>query len=122
MEAQEQIKEMVRQKYTEIALQDKGSNEASCCGSGCCSTDVYNIMTDDYTNLKGYNPDADLGLGCGLPTQFAKIKKGDVLCVIEAMKLFNEIESEVSGRIIKVIADDSSPVEYDQPLFLVEPI
>lgn len=79
METQEQIKEMVRQKYSEIALQDKDSNEASCCGSGCCSTDVYNIMTDDYTNLKGYNPDADLGLGCGLPTQFAKIKKGDVV-------------------------------------------
>ena len=51
-----------------------------------------------------------------------EIKAGQVLCIIEAMKLFNEIESEVSGRIIKVIADDSSPVEYDQPLFLVEPI
>jgi acetyl-CoA carboxylase biotin carboxyl carrier protein len=50
-----------------------------------------------------------------------EIKAGQVLCIIEAMKLFNEIESEVSGRIIKVIADDSSPVEYDQPLFLVEP-
>lgn len=70
---------MVRQKYSEIALQDKDSNEASCCGSGCCTTEVYNIMTDDYTNLKGYNPDADLGLGCGLPIQFAKIKKGDVV-------------------------------------------
>src|ERR1019366_8950310 len=51
-----------------------------------------------------------------------EIKAGQVLCIIEAMKLFNEIESEVSGRLIKVIADDSSPVEYDQPLFLVEPI
>ena len=79
METQEQIKEMVRQKYSEIALQDKETNEASCCGSGCCSTEVYNIMADDYTNLKGYNPDADLGLGCGLPTQFAQIKKGDVV-------------------------------------------
>jgi SAM-dependent methyltransferase len=79
METQEQIKEMVRQKYSEIALQDKENNESSCCGSGCCSTDVYNIMTDDYTNLKGYNPDADLGLGCGLPTQFAQIKKGDTV-------------------------------------------
>jgi SAM-dependent methyltransferase len=79
METQEQIKEMVRQKYSEIALQDKEANESSCCGSGCCSTEVYNIMSDDYTNLKGYNPDADLGLGCGLPTQFARIKKGDVV-------------------------------------------
>ncbi|MBT8185097.1 MAG: acetyl-CoA carboxylase biotin carboxyl carrier protein [Eudoraea sp.] len=49
------------------------------------------------------------------------ISKGDVLCVIEAMKLFNDIESEVSGKIIKVLAEDSSPVEFDQPLFLIDP-
>ena len=49
------------------------------------------------------------------------IKEGDVLCVVEAMKLFNEIESEISGKIIKILVDDSSPVEFDQPLFLVEP-
>jgi acetyl-CoA carboxylase biotin carboxyl carrier protein len=51
-----------------------------------------------------------------------EIKQGQVLCIIEAMKLFNEIESEVSGRLVKVIADDSSPVEYDQALFLIEPM
>ncbi|HRO41453.1 MAG TPA: acetyl-CoA carboxylase biotin carboxyl carrier protein [Flavipsychrobacter sp.] len=51
-----------------------------------------------------------------------EIKAGQVLCIIEAMKLFNEIESEVSGRVVKMLADDASPVEYDQPLFLVEPI
>jgi arsenite methyltransferase len=79
MKTQEQIKELVRQKYSEIALQDKKENQTSCCGSGCCTIEVYNIMTDDYTNLEGYNPDADLGLGCGLPTQFAKIKKGDTV-------------------------------------------
>lgn len=50
-----------------------------------------------------------------------EIKPGKVLCIIEAMKLFNEIESEISGRIVKVLVDDASPVEYDQPLFLVEP-
>jgi acetyl-CoA carboxylase biotin carboxyl carrier protein len=49
------------------------------------------------------------------------IKPGDVVCIIEAMKLFNEIESEISGKVVKVLVDDSSPVEYDQPLFLVEP-
>ncbi|SDS37892.1 acetyl-CoA carboxylase biotin carboxyl carrier protein [Winogradskyella sediminis] len=49
------------------------------------------------------------------------IKEGDVLCVIEAMKLFNEIESEISGKIVKVLVDDASPVEFDQPLFLVDP-
>lgn len=49
------------------------------------------------------------------------IAEGDVLCIIEAMKLFNEIESEVSGKIVKILVDDSSPVEFDQPLFLVDP-
>ncbi len=51
----------------------------------------------------------------------SEINKGDVLCVIEAMKLFNDIESEVSGKIVKVLVEDSSPVEFDQPLFLVDP-
>ncbi len=49
------------------------------------------------------------------------IEKGQVICIIEAMKLFNEIEAEVSGKIVKVLVDDSNPVEYDQPLFLIEP-
>ncbi len=75
----EEIKNMVREQYSAIANQDKSQNESSCCGSTCCSTDVYSIMSDDYVKLEGYNPDADLGLGCGLPTEFAKIKKGDVV-------------------------------------------
>ena len=79
MNTEQEIKEMVKQKYSEIALQNKKTNQSSCCGSGCCSTEVYNIMSDDYSTLDGYNPDADLGLGCGLPTQFAKIKKGDTV-------------------------------------------
>lgn len=79
MQTEEQLKELVKQKYSEIALQDKDTNAASCCGSTCCSTEVYNIMSDDYTQLEGYNADADLGLGCGLPTAFAKIKAGDVI-------------------------------------------
>lgn len=79
MQTDTQIKDMVRQKYSEIALQDKESNMASCCGAGCCSTEVYNIMSEDYTQLDGYQPDADLGLGCGLPTQFAQIKPGDLV-------------------------------------------
>ncbi|HXC06383.1 MAG TPA: arsenite methyltransferase [Bacteroidia bacterium] len=81
MDTANPIKEMVRQKYSEIALQDKDSNASSCCGatSSCCGDRVYTIMADDYTQLEGYNPEADLGLGCGLPTQFAKIKTGDVV-------------------------------------------
>jgi len=51
-----------------------------------------------------------------------EVKSGKVVCIIEAMKLFNEIESEISGRIVKILVEDSTPVEYDQPLFLVEPI
>ena len=77
MNSNEEIKEMVKQKYAEIALQNQDTNASSCCGSGGCSTEGYNIMTDDYDHLEGYNPDADLKLGCGLPTEFAKIKKGD---------------------------------------------
>jgi acetyl-CoA carboxylase biotin carboxyl carrier protein len=61
-------------------------------------------------------PDKDVFVQVG-----DKISAGDVVCVIEAMKLFNEIESDVSGTIVKILVDDSSPVEYDQPLFLVEP-
>ncbi|MEP6647408.1 MAG: arsenite methyltransferase [Saprospiraceae bacterium] len=79
MQTQEQIKEMVKQKYSEIALQEKETNQVSCCGAGCCTTEVHNIMTDDYSNVEGYNAEADLGLGCGLPTEFAKIKPGDVV-------------------------------------------
>lgn len=79
MQTDNELKELVKQKYSEIALQDKDTNASSCCGAGGCSIETANIMTDDYSNLAGYNPDADLGLGCGLPTQFARIKKGDVV-------------------------------------------
>jgi arsenite methyltransferase len=73
-----QMKELVKEKYAAIAEQTKDQNAASCCGAtaACCGDEVYNIMADDYTKLEGYNPDADLGLGCGLPTEFAKIKEG----------------------------------------------
>jgi SAM-dependent methyltransferase len=79
MSTEQEKKDLVRQKYSEIALQDKSNNQASCCGAGGCSTEVYNIMSDDYTALEGYNANADLGLGCGLPTQFAQIKTGDTV-------------------------------------------
>ena len=79
MKTETELKEIVRQKYSEIAEQDKTTNQSSCCGAGGCSTEVYTIMNDEYKDMKGYNPDADLGLGCGLPTEFAKIKKGDTV-------------------------------------------
>lgn len=75
----EEVKELVKNKYGEIALHNNEDKEASCCSSSCCGTEVYNIMTDDYTHLEGYQAVADLNLGCGLPTQFAKIQKGDTV-------------------------------------------
>lgn len=75
----EKLKNLVKEKYSQIALQDKETNMSSCCGAGGCSTEVYNIMSDDYTKLEGYFEGADLGLGCGLPTEFAKIKEGDTV-------------------------------------------
>ncbi len=71
------VKDMVRERYGDIANQSKTTNETSCCGVGAPGTST--IMADSYTHLKGYNPDADLGLGCGLPTEFAHIQTGDVV-------------------------------------------
>lgn len=79
MRTEIELKQMVREKYSEIASQEKETNMSSCCGAGGCSTEVYNIMSEDYSALAGYQADADLGLGCGLPTQFAHIKQGDVV-------------------------------------------
>lgn len=74
----EDLKLVVKEKYGLIASQSKSQNQSSCCGStGCCDNMDYAIFSDDYTKLDGYNADADLGLGCGLPTQYAGIKAGN---------------------------------------------
>ena len=79
-QASEELKQIVKEKYGKIADQSKESNESSCCGAtGSCSTIDYSVMADDYTHLKGYVADANLGLGCGLPTEFAQIKEGDTV-------------------------------------------
>lgn len=79
-ETAEQLKQLVKEKYGQIAEQSKTENESSCCGATCgCATVDYTVMADDYTQLKGYVADADLGLGCGLPTEFAQIKEGDTV-------------------------------------------
>ncbi len=115
MPTEEQLKEIVRKKYSEIALQDKETNMSSCCGAGGCSTEVYNIMSDDYTTLEGYNADADLGLGCGLPTQFARIKKGDVVVDLGS-GAGNDcfIARHETGETGKIIGIDFTPAMIDK--------
>lgn len=79
MENKDSIKNLVKEKYADIAKQSKTVNEASCCGVGSCSGIDYTVFSEDYSKLQGYTPDADLGLGCGLPTEFALIKEGDTV-------------------------------------------
>lgn len=115
MPTSEEIKDMVREKYSAIALQDKETNQSSCCGSSCCSIETANIMTDDYSTLEGYNPDADLGLGCGLPTQFAQIKKGDTVIDLGS-GAGNDcfIARTETGETGKVIGIDFTPAMVDK--------
>jgi len=115
MHSEEALKEIVRKKYSEIALQDKDTNMSSCCGAGGCSTEVYKIMSDDYTTLEGYNADADLGLGCGLPTQFARIKKGDVVIDLGS-GAGNDcfIARHETGETGKVIGIDFTPAMIEK--------
>ncbi len=79
MNTEQELKDIVRERYAKIAEQGKAENAASCCGATTPSNKVYNIMMDDYNGTGGYVEDADLGLGCGLPTQFARISKGDTV-------------------------------------------
>ncbi len=79
MKTEKQLKDIVKEKYGKIAQQGKVENASSCCGATTPTNKVYNIMMDDYSQTEGYVEDADLGLGCGLPTQFAKIEKGDTV-------------------------------------------
>ena len=79
MNKEQELKNIVKERYAKIAEQGKAENASSCCGATTPSNKVYNIMMDDYSETEGYIEDADLGLGCGLPTQFAKIEKGDTV-------------------------------------------
>jgi arsenite methyltransferase len=80
MKTDQEIKEMVKEKYGAIAGASKEQNRSSCCGSTCgCSDTEFTVMAEDYTRLDGYVPSADLALGCGLPTEFARIRPGDTV-------------------------------------------
>ena len=79
MKNEQNLKNLVKERYARIAEQGKVENASSCCGATTPSNKVYNIMMDDYSQTEGYIEDADLGLGCGLPTKFAQIKRGDTV-------------------------------------------
>jgi len=115
METSESLKQLVRDKYSEIALQSKEQNESSCCGSGCCSTVDYAVFSENYSDLEGYNANADLGLGCGLPTEFAQIKKGDVVVDLGS-GAGNDcfIARAVTGETGKVIGIDMTEAMIDK--------
>ena len=115
MNTNDEIKEMVKQKYSEIALQDQETNNASCCGSGGCSTEVYNVMSDDYDHLEGYSAEADLKLGCGLPTEFAKIKPGNTVVDLGS-GAGNDcfVARHETGETGKVIGIDFTPEMIDK--------
>lgn len=79
MKTETQRKQIVKEKYSDIAAQSKAQNETSCCGASCgCGNDTA-VMAEDYAHLPGYAADADLGLGCGLPTEYAQLKEGDTV-------------------------------------------
>ncbi len=112
MDSNQEIKEMVKQKYGAIAQQSKEENPSSCCGSTCgCSSQVeFSVMAEDYSKLPGYAPEADLALGCGLPTEFAQIRKGDTVVDLGS-GAGNDcfIARSVAGEAGHVIGIDMTP-------------
>src|SRR5690606_2424309 len=106
MKNSDKLKELVREKYTQIAHQDKALNQSSCCGAGGCSTEVYNIMTDDYSELQAYNQEAELGLGLGVPTQVAHNQAADTIIDLGSGAgidcLVARHESVESGKVIGI--------------------
>ncbi|GIV32976.1 MAG: arsenite S-adenosylmethyltransferase [Chitinophagales bacterium] len=106
MQIENELKKMVKEKYSSIASQSREQNAASCCGATCGCSDVTHIMADSYKNMAGYVPDADLGLGCGLPTRFAMIKKGDTVVDLGSGAgndcFVARAETGESGRVIGI--------------------
>jgi arsenite methyltransferase len=112
----EYLKQIVKEKYSEIAEQSKTQNEGSCCGASCgCSGIDSAIMAQSYEKLEGYVADADLGLGCGLPTEFAQIKPGDTVIDLGS-GAGNDcfVARAVTGAEGKVIGVDMTPAMIDK--------
>jgi len=117
MKKDEYIKQVVKEKYGEIAMQQSQENEG-CCGPGCCGTSKvvdYSMFKDSYDHLDGYLPEADMGLGCGLPTEFANIKKGDTVVDLGA-GAGNDVfvARAVTGETGKVIGIDMTQEMIDK--------
>ncbi len=106
-----ETKEIVREKYSQIAHQSRETNAASCCGAtGCCSTVDYEVFAQDYSNLPGYVKDADLGLGCGIPTSFALIREGSTVVDLGSGAGNDAfVARALCGESGKVIGVDFSP-------------
>ncbi len=110
METTSAIKDMVRSKYGEIAHQSHEQNASSCCGAGGCSTVDYTIFAEDYSKLKGYVADADLALGCGVPTEFAQIREGDTVVDLGSGAGNDAfVARAITGESGKVIGVDMTP-------------
>ncbi|MBL4593956.1 MAG: arsenite methyltransferase [Flavobacteriales bacterium] len=115
MKTSEELKEVVREKYSEIANQSKEENETSCCGAGECCTVDYAVFAEDYSKLGGYNADADLGLGCGIPTECAQINEGDIVLDLGS-GAGNDcfVARELVGESGKVMGVDMTDVMIDK--------
>lgn len=115
MENGEELKRIVREEYTKIAEQTKTENATSCCGEGVACTVDYEVFAEDYSKLKGYNADADLGLGCGIPTEFALIKEGDIVLDLGS-GAGNDcfVSRELTGPTGKVIGLDMTEIMVEK--------
>lgn len=119
MNTNEELKKIVREKYGEIVTQGKGQEKDSCCGPAattCCGPDAdLTIFSEDYSKLEGYNPDADYGLGCGLPTEYANIKKGDTVVDLGS-GAGNDcfVARQITGKKGRVIGVDMTPNMIDK--------
>lgn len=109
-----ELKQLVREKYGAIAGQSKSDNETSCCGCGCSTVD-YTVMAEAYTDISGYVADADLGLGCGLPTEFAQIKAGDTVVDLGSGAGNDAfVARAIVGETGSVIGIDMTPAMIDK--------
>lgn len=114
MNKPEELKEIVKQKYAEIALQEK-QNQSSCCGQSACNDEIFNMMSDEYKNLDGYYAEADMGLGCGLPTEYAAIAEGDVVIDLGS-GAGNDcfVARKLTGETGRIIGIDFTPVMIEK--------